>query len=67
MIKTTKVVSNARPERRVIMIVPIRLFNANPQIPKRKANPERPAAKIGVHVRNGVMRVRTDVKITDWM
>jgi hypothetical protein len=63
MMKTTKVVSNARPERRVIKIVAIRLVNANPQIPKKKANPERPAAKIGAHVRNGVMRVRRDVKM----
>lgn len=63
MIQTTKVASNARPERRVIKIVAIRLANANPQIPKRKANPERPAAKIGVYVRNGVMTVRTDVKM----
>jgi hypothetical protein len=66
MIKTTKVVSNARPERRVIPIVPIRLFNANPKIPKKKANPERPAAKIGVHVRNGVMRVHTDVTMYNY-
>jgi len=50
MMKTTKVVSNARPERRVIKIVAIRLVNANPQIPKKKANPERPAA-IGCRMR----------------
>ena len=41
-------------------MVAIRLANANPQIPKKKANPERPAAKIGAHVRNGVF-----VKILD--
>ena len=47
MIKTIKVASKARPERRVMKMVAIRLVNANPQIPKKKANPERPAAKIG--------------------
>ena len=66
MIKTTKVASNARPERRVINMVAIRLANANPQIPKKKANPERPAAEIGANVRNGVMSVCIDVKMCSY-
>ena len=65
MSQTTKVASNARPARRVIKTVPIRKF-ADPHIPKKKANPARPAAKIGAHVRNGVMRVRTDVKMCNY-
>ena len=65
--KATKVASNAKPERRVIKIVPILPIDVNPQIPKRKANPARPQAKIGVYVRNGVMRVRTDVKMYSYL
>jgi hypothetical protein len=44
MTHATKVVRSARPARRVMKTVPIRYF-ADPQIPKKKANPARPAAK----------------------
>ena len=44
MTHTTKVVSNARPAKRVMKIVPIRKL-AHPKTPKMKPNPARPVAK----------------------